>query len=331
MPETDVIVRETFGGKEVSRLGTTHAIAAEAAKAKAEIEAAFIMADRKPRDEDVCRARILHTCADPAFAEVALYKRPVGRQRNPTTGEWEDKHIIDLSIRALEAFLQHWGRASISSRIVEESREQRQIAVTVWDLQNVLVYSAEAVIDKTVERKGERKSDREYISSRENSYGELVHRYEATPEEVRSKEGAEKSKLIRDQGKRLIPRHILAEARAVIDKVIADENARDPDAAKKKVLDRFASIGISPDMLKAYLDRPVESLTPKDIAELTILFNGLKDGEFTWGDVMRMKTAAPDEPGQPEVKAEGKGKQKLKDKIAEARESVAPKTKEPKE
>jgi hypothetical protein len=127
---------------------------------------------------------------------------------------------------------------------------------------------------------------------------------EATKDEFRNVMGAERSKLIRDNGMRLLPRDILDECRELIDKTLDDENAKDPDSAKKKVLDKFGALGISASMLKEYIGRPLETLGAKDLSELAPLHNGLKDGDFTWADVMRAKEAPaegekPKDPGAP--------------------------------
>ncbi len=104
VPTAEITRREGFGEVE-SKLGGETAATSVAAAAKASIEAAYIMAMRRPRDIDQVRVRLLKACLRPGFAEAARYRRPVGREQNPDTGEWGQKIAEGLSIRfAEEAF-----------------------------------------------------------------------------------------------------------------------------------------------------------------------------------------------------------------------------------
>ena len=289
---------------------------AAAAAAKAEIEAGIIAARKWPRDEDVFREKTLKTCRRPGFANTALYHKPVGRKKN-AQGQWEEVFAIDWSIGSIQTMLQHFGNVRIMARITYEDADKALLTVQVLDLERNIGYSTDAMLDKLIERK-EVKAGRKARGMRENSYGDVVYLVEATKDEFRNIIGAERSKLIRDNGKRLLPRDILDEARSEIDKTVANENAKDPDSAKKKVLDRFASIGISAALLKEYLGRPLETLTGKDLTDLGALFNGLKEGDFTWGDVMRMKSESAEGSSEKE-------RPKLREKIlAMAPEAAKP-------
>jgi hypothetical protein len=302
MPDSQIIKPQPKGGVVTTRQDlvgevistqdqTAIASAAAAAAAKADLEARIVQAMHAPRDEDQFREDILKCCRHRGFAEISLYNKPVGRKKNAETGRWEEAFATDFSVRFIESALQYYGNIHSASRIEWETGEQLKLTVAVLDVQRNIGYSTDAVLDKLVERK-EVKQGRKTRGMRENSYGDTVYLVEATKDEVRNITGAERSKLLRDNGKRLLPRHILDECREVIDKTLADENAKDPDSAKKRILDRFAALGISATALKEYLARPVEMLTAKDLAELTPLYNGLKEGDFTWTDVMRSKSEA---------------------------------------
>ena len=307
MPENNQVIK---GGNTVTvrqdlaeEVSVGHEIAplAAAAAAKAEIEARIVAARKWPRNIDQFRLDILQDCKRPRFAEIALYNKPVGRKKNAETGRWEEAFATDFSVRFIESALQHFGNYHVVSRIEYETAEQSKLMVSVIDVQKNSGYSTESMIDKLVERK-EVKAGRKTRGMRENSYGDVVYLVEATKDETRNLVGAERSKLIRDNGKRLLPRDVLDECREMIDATLADENAKDPSSAKKKVLDRFAVLGISAIMLVDYLGRPIETLTPKDLADLAPMYNGLKEGEFSWADVMRQKDAPAEGDQQPQAK-----------------------------
>lgn len=317
-PAGAVAVREggTWGSEVLAQGDLSPAAAA--ASARARIEARVALVRLNPRDVDVFRARILKDCKRPLFAEKALYRKPVGRKKN-AEGVWEEQYAVNFSIRFVEAALQHFMHIHTSASIAYDDARKTLLQVEVLDVQNNVAHSRDIMLEKVVERR-EVKKGRRAIATRENSYGDLVYLVEATGEEFRNRLGAETSKLLRDNGQRLLPPDILEEARQIIDQTNADENARDPDGQKKKVLDRFGTLGVTADMLKAYLDRDLATLTAKDIAELAVLFNGLRDGEFSWNDAMRVK-AEPAEGEAPAADpATGDRRNRLKDKILSARE-----------
>lgn len=307
---TTVTVRQDLAD-EIT-VGRDMAPTAAAASAKAEIEARIVAAWKRPRDIDQFREGILKDCRRPGFAEVALYRKPVGRKKNEETGKWENAFAIDFSVRFIESALQHFMNVHITQRIDYEDGDTVALTVGVVDVERNIGYSFQSTLDKLVERK-EVKAGRKTRGVRENSYGDVVYLVEATKDEMRNVAGSERSKLLRDQGKRLMPRDILDECREQIERTIADANAKDPDSAKKKVLDKFAALGVSATMLKEYLGRPVDTLTPKDLTELASLYNGLKDGDFSWSEIMR----AHNEPAEGEAKPDtsAPARTKARDKV----------------
>ena len=284
---------------------------------RAQIESAAALAQmRPPRDLDSFRVTMLRMVNDPAIAEQCLYSRPGGgRQKNPQTGEWEDVPITGPSIRLAEIAAQAYGKVFITTRRIYEDQSRVLQAATAYDLENVVVFSSDVMVDKTVERRSARQGQR-VLGMRETSTGNTVYLIEASADEVRQKVAAERSKLIRDNVLRLIPRGIVDEVITRVKEVCASDAARDPAAAKKKIFDRFAGLGITPEMLKEYLDRSLDLLTAKDVAELTFIYNGLKQGDFVWPDLMATKAAEAE--GEPKTEA-GKKSATLKDKLMAAR------------
>jgi len=304
----NVAMRQDAVGDEIA-VQHDLAPAAAAAAARAREEARIAQAMKWRRDLDASRIAIIRDCRRPGYAQDAEYRKPVGKRKNPDTGKWEQVYIEGPSIRMIEGCLAHIGNLDIHADVIYDDEKKSVLRVSVTDLQNNVTYSTDAVLLKVVERR-EVRQGRKVLGMRENSYGDPVYLVEATPDEFRNVVGTERSKLIRDNGKRLIPYDILEEARAAVKATMADEAAKDPDAAKKKVFDRFNSIGVSVAMLKEYLDRPVETLTVADLQELAVVFNGLKDGEFTWPELMRTK----EEPAEGE-EAKPEPRPKLRDRI----------------
>lgn len=321
-PEGGTLAVRQEVAREVN-LTSERAVAAAAEQVRAEIHAMHAIAMQFPRDIDVFREGILKDCRRPGFAASALYHRPQGRKFNEETKRWESNIITGFSIRFAESASRHFMHMRIVSRINYDDDERSGLTVYVLDVQSNTGYSTDATLHKVVERK-EVKSGRTILGRRENTYGDMVYLVPATPDEFRSVMGVERSKLVRDNILRLLPADILEECRAQIDATVNTENAKDPDSAKKKILDKFAALGVSASMLKEYLGRPLEGLTVKDIGELTNIHNGLKDGQFTWADLVRVEK----EPAEGEEPPPKQGK--LRDKIMGQPQAAEPQSDQPK-
>lgn len=271
-----------FGVEEMKQQAEIAAISV-AATSRAMVESAFIMALKKPRNENEARARLLDRCADHGFADAAIYSKPVG-----------GGNIEGLSIRFVEDLLALWGNVKVKQTVIFEDDFRRVVNVNVIDLESNTSYESDISIDKTVERK---KADatREILRERLNTQGERVFIVKATEDEVNIKTAAAVSKMIRNNGLRCIPGHIKEEALKKMNAVLEGKIKENPEAEKRKVLDAFNDISIKPEKLEAYLGHPMSDTTPAEIAGLRKVYNALKAGETTWADVMASKTgeAAP--------------------------------------
>lgn len=136
----------------------------------------------------------------------------------------------------------------------------------------------------------------------------------ATDDDVLNKTNALISKAVRTLGLRLVPGDLVDEALNNVRQTMATRDARDPDAAKKQILDSFGSLGIPVDSLKDYLGHGLETIAPSELQELRSTYMALRDGETTWKAVMDAR--------------EDSRKSELKSKVDEAKKSVSkPETK----
>jgi hypothetical protein len=201
--------------------GTTDPAAIAAAEgAKARIQAAYIMALQKPRNEDQARVNIIEACKRPEFAKQVEFSKPVG-----------EKKIRGPSIRFAEVALQNWQNIDTDIQVIYEDIQVRRIKIRCLNLETNVAFSKEINIKKTVERKNA--AGREIIAERMNAQGQKVFIVLATEDELSNKEGALTSKAIRNEGLRLIPQDVIDEAIMTARQTLADEDARDPNAAKK--------------------------------------------------------------------------------------------------
>lgn len=275
----------TLGG-QVLPAAMDASSAAAAALSKAEVEAAYTVALARPRDLNLARQRILEHCRRPRFAEAAKYSMPRG-----------DKTVSGPSIRMAEAAAQALGNLRQTQSVVYDDDLRQVVRFVVTDLETNLAFSSEAAIDKTVERKRPGKGD-VVLSERVNSRNEAVYLIRATEADVGQKVGAAASRAIRNAVLRLLPRDILEEAMETVDETRKKKNAEDPAAARKRLLDAFAGIGVGADELRKHAGQPLDSLSPVQMDELRDLYTAIREGQTTWRDVIAQR----EEGAEPEKK-----------------------------
>lgn len=244
------------------------------AQAMASVQARYAIAQARPRNMDAVRVALLKDCKRPRFAEVAVWRRPVGRQT-----------ITGPSIRFVEAAIRSLGNILVESPCIYDDDEKRLVRVQVTDIETNATYCKDLTLLKSVERSN-LKPGQKSLGERLNSYGKTVYRVEATEDDISVKEAAMVSKAIRVLGQRLIPGDLVDEALDAIANTLADAQAQDPDAAKKKLVDAFAGIGIKPEALVGFLRHDLDSTTPREVAELREMFETIRSGEARWADYL---------------------------------------------
>lgn len=272
------------------------AASAAAAQAKAVIEARYTIAIARPRDMDVVRQKLLKECSRPSFAESAQYRKPMGKKKNERTGEWEQQFIEGPSIRFAEAAIRCMGNIVVQVVTTYDDEEKRIVEVSVTDLEANVPFTTSITVGKTVERRNKKPGD-EVIRERTNGNGDKVFIIRATEDELLNKQNALFSKAIRTNGLRLLPGDIVDECMAAAIKTAQNADAQDPDAARRKLLDAFAGIGVSAEDLKRYIG-DLSKLSPRELAELRALYAAIKDGETTWRSAWEAKFP-PDEKLKP--------------------------------
>lgn len=300
------VVREEFGATERTAIVETSSTAV-AAQAEAMVKARYTMALARPRDWDTVRVRLLKECKRTGFAKTAIYEKPVGKDK-----------VRGLSIRFVEAAVRCMSNVSVDTMLLYDDAQKRIVRIAVVDMESNTPYSTDLVIPKTVERRQLGKGQVP-LSSRTNSYGDQVYTVVGTDDDIQNKAAALASKAIRTNGLRLLPGDIQDECLALIMSTRQAEIAADPDAARKSVADAFASLGIMPNKIAAYLGHELESATPAEIDSLRSLFAALKDGETNWSEVM--DSVAPSG-GDAEAQAAQQSKTAaLQEKMRKAREA----------
>lgn len=266
-------------GSEMTVSGET-ASSAMASMARANVEARFMVARAYPRDWMVVRDKLLKACERSGFAEVAIYKKPIGRG------------IEGPSIRMAEEAARCMGNICTDVVTTYEDREKRILQVSATDLEANLTHPCTVVVTKTVERSKADKGQRVY-GQRYNSKGEVVYEVEATDDDILNKQNALVSKGMRTCILRLVPGDIMEEAMAAAYATRKQTFRSDPAEAVKKMCDEFSvKLSVSPGQLAAYLGHPVTEVTLDEIEELRGVYQAILDKEATWTDALAFKMAS---------------------------------------
>lgn len=279
------------------------AVVAAAESAKALIQASFFMAFQKPRNQLQARANILAACKRTEFAEKAEYSKPIGKIKNDATGRWEQNFIKGPSVRFAELAIREWENVDISTIVLYEDDDVKRLRVSAIDLETNSKFSRDIQIKKTIERKSKKGREDDVISDRKNSYGDIVYVLRATDEEMLTKESAWVSKIIRNEGLRLIPTDIIEEGLQQCRETLRSRASMDPEGEKKKLVDAFADIGVKPVQLEKYLGHDIGTISPSEIADLRSVFRTIRDGEARWSDYVGAKEDEQHAPSNDDVES----------------------------
>ncbi len=270
-----VTAKNDFGSQMMQTQSS--ASVAVAAQAQAAVQARYIMAMNRPRDWEEVRVKLLAACKRPGFAASARFSKPVGGGK-----------VEGWTIRFAEEAMRCMGNLYPETTVIDEGEMQRIVQQSCTDLENNLTFSNQVVIDKTVERSSLKEGQRA-LSQRQNSAGKTTYRVEATEDDLLNKQGALLSKALRTQVLRLLPGDIQDECKELLRNLAHGDIKADPNAAKRKLIDAFAEIGIGPADLSEYLGHALERIQPAEIIDLREIYTALKSGEATWEGVMESK------------------------------------------
>lgn len=301
-------ITQGFGTQEVAMRGERSSDAV-AARETAAVQARFVVAIQRPRDTMDFRTRLLHECKRPGFAEVAMFKRPVGKKK--VGNQWQETFAEGPSIRMIETCLQLYRNVQATSTTVYDGPDLRIVKVLVIDFENNISFEQEVNVPKQIEKREQQDyktkewgppKGREIISQRLNSDGEPTYLVAATDDEVIIKQAALVSKALRTCGQRLLPRDVIEEAIEQIRATKTAEVKADPDAAKKRIADAFSALGVSPSDIGAYLGHSIDRAAPAEVVKLREIYSSIKDGEAKWEDYIEAANTTPDPALQQEVR-----------------------------
>jgi hypothetical protein len=253
--------------------------------ATVQVQSRYAIARKFPRDIEGVRQRMLRECQRPSFcmpdpkkngSSVAIYRVPRG-----------GSNIEGVSIRFAEMAARNFGNLGIDVQQVGEDQTQRIYLVTATDYETNLVSTEIVNVPKTIERKFTKDGDL-VVSRRTNSKGETIATIIATDDDIAMKRNALLSKARRNLILGFIPGWLIEESIEEIRETARKKDAEDPDAAKRKIFDAFATVGVTVQHLNEYLGHSGQ-LQPKELEDLRGYFGAIREGHTTWAEVVAAK------------------------------------------
>lgn len=270
---------------------------AAAEQVKAEIQMGYWMAFQFPRDEETARLKILHECERPSFADKVEYEIKYGNE-----------YVHGPTIRLAEVIFKYWKNLRENSKITFEDDKIRRVSVSVIDLETNGSYNDEVEVSKFIEKKYNR--NKEAISERKNSNGEMVYLVPATQDEFSRETEKAKSKTLRKCILRLVPQDLIDQCLLKARNTLIAADKEDPDGKRREMIAAFAKIGIMPDKLSKLLGHDTSFIKEEELLRMRKIYRALEEGA-KWTDYVPEEGEAKPEPVKPATKEKTDKKDEL--------------------
>jgi len=248
------------------------------------VRVAAQMAMINPRKPMAARAELLESCQRPGFASAAEYSFPRGGKtiRGPS---------VDLAREGARC----WGNIQYGFSVVSQSATEIHLQGFAWDLQANLRIEMEDRFRRLQQRTDRNTGETKWVEPDERDLRELVNRKGAL--------------LVRNCLLQVLPPDLVDEAvdrsRKTLQAVAKNAVAKNPKETAKGLVDAFAPLGVTVEMLEDRLGHNLEVITAEEYAELVTVGKSLRDGQSKREEHFEVKKpAARDKKKKDE---EGKG------------------------
>ena len=262
-PQGDEPEMETPDDRAISAMAR---LPTELAVVKMENESIMAMAAAKPLDYRVVLADLKAQLeVSPAFAEEAIYEKPVG---SDTGGQM--KYARGLSIYAAEAIANSMGFYRTRRSVMPLDGDPDKVTVTCsfTNFRNGSV----SEIQKIVSRKYTTRNKAVAYHPEDRFFDVVIP--------------SSQSKAMREAILRSMPPAIRLELERMVEETL--ESFLD-EATVNKLLGYFSSLKVTKELLESYIGKHLDAFTQADRARLLAVSNGIKQGETTVDDVFGEK------------------------------------------
>jgi len=223
------------------------AVEPDIARAVAEVQGAMMIAKRFPRDEKGAIDRIKNACTRESLAKRALYTYARGGQ-----------DITGPSIRMAECIAMNWGNLQYGLREIEQRDGESTVEAFAFDLET---------------------------NTRSTKLFQVSHIRATKAGRVKLTDPRDIYELVANQGARrvracilsVIPGDVVEEAVEQVHLTLSTKEALSPEKIKAMV-DAFAELGVTKEMIEAKIQRRLEAITPAQVVNLRAIFTSIEDG-----------------------------------------------------
>lgn len=229
---------------------STAMVEVEKSKAVQEVQAALVIGKKFPRDEISARQKILTACQRYDLAEKAEFAFPRGGQT-----------VRGPSIRLAEVLAQNWGNLRYGFREIDNESGRSTVQSYCWDVQTNTMAERTFTVEHWIQKKDGAKKKltdpRDIYELIANNAQRRVRAciMEVIPSDVTEK-AIQQCRETMKKGEGNVP---------LIDRIA-------------RMVQMFAQLGITKDLIEKRSKCTVEQMTVEHIADFTAIYNSLKEG-----------------------------------------------------
>lgn len=269
-------------------------------RAQAEIQAAFAIAKRFPRNEQTAYEKLLRSADRHSFAEDCAYSFPRG-----------GTNVTGPSVVMAREAARIWGNIRYGLIVLRDDEDTRLIRGWAIDLESNTYTEADDDFSKLIQRKQGR-GETIWVKPDERDLRELTNRRGAI--------------LVRNCILQLIPKDFIEDAIERADRTLEGKAKNDPDAWKK-IVSAFGEINVRVEQLVAYLGHSVAECSPAELTQMRQIYKSISDGNSTWQEYAGSPVSPEGQSNAVGAKT-ANGTASLKDKMKEAQEKLDHRRKE---
>lgn len=226
---------------------------------RAAIDTQIATAKKYPRSMQLFKKRAIDMATlDEDTAESCIYRRPVGKERDPKTGNMVQKFAEGMSVRMAEIVGASYGNLRVKSFIVEQTERSVRACGQAIDLETNFASSSETV-ESTVDKNGNPYSERQRI---------LIAKVAL-------------SKARRDATFQVVPRALAKPVENEVRRLLLGDSET-LTKRREKVISWIGKLGIDPNRVYAALGIAGEQeLGAEQLEQLTGIRTAIRDNETT--------------------------------------------------
>lgn len=226
----------------------TGAVSVEQSRAIAEAQGQLILAKRFPRDLNAAYAELMEACKLPALASVAFYTLPRGKSS-----------VTGPSIRLAEEIARVYGNFQYGHRELSRDDKKSEVEVYAWDMEKNNYSKRQITVMHVLDtREGPRKL--------------------RDQKDIDDKIANVASKQVRGRILALVPKWLSEAAIAACRETLAGKSEIPVAERVRKMTQAFAKFGVTTKHLEGFLGHSLDTVDTDEIADLTGIFNAIKDG-----------------------------------------------------